>query len=415
MKFNEMIDGMMDDVRNGSTEPFLIYRDNSGDWHCDYTQNQFGEIFAWVEDAKEHDPSALILTGEGFARGSFPYVYDKVLTSRLRAEYNHTVNSGTLAESEENKLHALVSFFEESITYISHEATDYLAAQDRPLAALAEMCPINLTTDNEDWTHNEDLASDAVDSIEKAVSERLPVLVDKLVPEKNGYEGYIELNKISINDSDIIIAENPDAEFRYMVAENRYTAYFNALGDNNMYLGHTNDYLEAIDEFTKKVQYNIDCVQSRRGINQRLHGVDYAVLTGSDCLPDSQNHDYTGKLVIVKAGELKPEYRSSDNQLVLCSHGNGARPNAIGQSVFGKELFSGDTVCYGRHQIAGIANPGKLPQWAKIKAGEHDVAQQITAKKPTFQEKLGEAKQKAAREAAAGGDKKKKTKGLEVD
>jgi hypothetical protein len=37
--------------------------------------------------------------------------------------------------------------------------------------------------------------------------------------------------------------------------------------------------------------------------------------------------------------------------------------------VFCKELLTGDSVVFGRHQILGIADPAKLPNWAKLKLG----------------------------------------------
>jgi len=147
-------------------------------------------------------------------------------------------------------------------------------------------------------------------------------------------------------------------------------------------------------------------------------------LSFNDCKPDSRNDDYTGKLIIVKASELKPEYRTADSQLMVCSHGNGARPNAKGTTVFGTELYSGVSVCYGRHQIEGIADPGKMPDWAVEKMALIESLKSLAAHKnksaptkPTLQEKLNEAKQKAVELAATKGDhdkKPKKRKEMEV-
>ncbi|MDR1704621.1 MAG: hypothetical protein LBS19_08045, partial [Clostridiales bacterium] len=135
----------------------------------------------------------------------------------------------------------------------------------------------------------------------------------------------------------------------------------------------------------------------------------------------SENEDFKGRLLIVKAGELRPEYRFSDSQLVVCSHGNGARPGAIGTSVFCKELLSGANVCYGRHQIQGIADPAKLPEWARQRVAQRDPQQQENAleKKPTLQEKLDKAKEKAKKQdnekKDERGEKKKKRGIMEVD
>ena len=363
MDFRGAINRIMPDVQGGSNEPFIIYRDGHGGWHGDHTQNQYGEQYDWVNGAKEQDPFAVEFKGEDFANGSFPYVYDTVLCNRLRVEYF----AAKFSDEDDVRLPAFLSFFAENAGSFSHTVTDYLTTLERPLAALAEMCPFNMNTEHDGWSYDEGLAQDAISRIENAVSDRLHIHVDKPISERQAPGEYKELNRISINDSDIILSENLDAENRYMVVENRYTPYYNNSGDNNIFTGHTNDYLEAITEFTKKVQYNIDCVQSRRDSRKRSAGIEHIELKSGDCLPGSGEADFTGKLIIVKANELKPEYRSAENQLVLCSHGNGARPNAIGTSVFGEELFSGDKVCYGRHQIHGIADETKLPQWATIK------------------------------------------------
>ena len=80
MDFSTAIESKMKDVNDGPTESFMIYRDNNGGWHCDYTQNQHGETFDWVMDARTQDPLALTFCGKDFASGSFPYVYDVVLS-----------------------------------------------------------------------------------------------------------------------------------------------------------------------------------------------------------------------------------------------------------------------------------------------------------------------------------------------
>jgi hypothetical protein len=90
-------------------------------------------------------------------------------------------------------------------------------------------------------------------------------------------------------------------------------------------------------------------------------------LTAEHILPGSESADFTKQLIIVDSACLMPEYRFSASQLVECTHGNGARPNAIGTSVFGTELRSGKSVVYGRHQILGVADEDKLPKWAKVK------------------------------------------------
>ena len=363
MDFSTAINEIMPLVEDGDkTKPFIITRDSAyGDWEVCYPAPDKADSFTVSQ--REHDPYTSKYFGADFDRGSMPYVYDKVLCDRLRMEF-YERGDEVVSDTDKRKLHALINFFEDNIYSFSHKVTDYLAELEQPFRALEKMCPFNLATGHEGWTFNQDLAADAIDHIENAVKKLTGLKDEPVQSGKRVIDGYEVLNSIQINQSEIILAENADVEHRYMVVENRFTEYYINSGDNNIYTGHTNDFLEALDVFTQQVRYNIDCVKSTREVHQNLYGVEPIMLTAADCLPNSHKQDFTGKLIIVKAEELKPEYRTAESQYVVCSHGNGARPNAIGTSVFGTELLSGSTVCYGRHQIAGIADLEKLPEWA---------------------------------------------------
>ena len=406
MTFNQAINKIMHEVESGSQEPFIVFRNADGGWHCDTTVNQYGEKYDWVDDIQ--DPFALTFTGEDFAKASYPAVYDRILNERLRAEHDNAF----FPNADTGELSALMNLLEENIGEFSSEVTEYLTLYDRPLAALYEMTPISLKSDNPDHDYDYDKVGAFVEAVEAEIHDKIYNRKKQYIPKEieGSNDGYSEISKLSINDSDIIFSENPDAEYRYMVAENRNTPYYNISGNNNIYTGHTNDYLEAITEFSERVQNNVACVQSRRDLLWSSEGIDYRELKKADCLQDSHNDDYTGKLLIVKASELQPEYRSSENQLVICTHGNGARPNAKGTSVFGQEVQSGQTACYSRHQIEGVADPDKLPQWAINKLAEphhtnetlkepplkeQDKSVDSPTKKPTLQEKLNAAKERA--------------------
>jgi hypothetical protein len=94
-----------------------------------------------------------------------------------------------------------------------------------------------------------------------------------------------------------------------------------------------------------------------------------------------------------------------EHQLVLCTGGFGASPNARGRAVHIKELLSDKHLRYDRHQIAGIADTTKIPKWAldrllkEIIIGNPDVIKDNDIKpienKPTLANKLENAKNKA--------------------
>jgi hypothetical protein len=315
----------------------------------------------------------------------------------------------------ENEARALGNFFEDNITEFTHKVTDYLTTVERPLAAIKEMCPYNMESDNKDWYYNEDLARAAIEHIENSVDVRLGKKNINMVTAHNSMPGirinageYTPVLTTNLASWQVTLAENMEKSHPYLVEKRREPDI--GIPNDTYFCGVTTDYLEAITEFSNHLQTCVDVARSNREAMKSVHNVDYQAINAADCIQDSRNADYTGQLLVIKASELKPEFRTADSQLVLCTHGNGARYNAKGTSIFGKELFSGNSVCYGRHQIEGIANPKKLPKWVNDKMNEHKESQLKTKDKPTLQEKLTEAKSKAAREAVNNKEKCAKPK-----
>jgi hypothetical protein len=84
------------------------------------------------------------------------------------------------------------------------------------------------------------------------------------------------------------------------------------------------------------------------------------MLTAAHCIQGSENENFTYKLIIINPSKISPEFCYSDYQLVQCTRDDGT-------SVRGKELYSGVSVVCDRHQILGVVDETKLPQWAKTK------------------------------------------------
>lgn len=57
--------------------------------------------------------------------------------------------------------------------------------------------------------------------------------------------------------------------------------------------------------------------------------------------------------------------RTADYQYFLADGGNGCRAEAIGRAIFGQNLYTGKRSRWERQDILGIADPQKLPDWAK--------------------------------------------------
>jgi hypothetical protein len=441
MNFNRAIEQIMPLVNDGSTEPFIIYRDIQGEWHSDFTKDKNGETLFWIEEVKSADPFAVEFTGKDFAHGSFPCVFDKVLTARIRAEFNHNKDSGMYSGDsvkafiegmDEKEAYALVCFFEDNIGIFSQKVTDYLTTLGKPFTALAEMSKFDLSTDYEDCTYDEELAYEAIEYIENEVNDRLHNYKN-IIPEKRYIDGYEEKYCIEIAGKYVVLAENLYSESSYLVCNIKYD---NPLGMEERYDGSVNDnYIEAMRKFVNRVDGLLKTLEAERCKS----GLPLQILTAAEhCIPGSQNADFEDKLIIIKPEILALEYRSAEHQLVLCTGGFGASAEARGRAVYIKELYSGKESRYNRHQIAGLADLKKIPNWAIDKlleshkkdesdknvsnAPKTDIKPQEKIpeqkkKKPTLQEKLANAKQKAAQENSARknnrGDRTKKHNGRE--
>ena len=151
----------------------------------------------------------------------------------------------------------------------------------------------------------------------------------------------------------------------------------------------------------------------------RLNIVNASImLNSSHCIKNSNNADYTGQLLIVKADYLVPKRSDAESQIVMCTHGSGARPNAKGRYVYCNELVNKRRNVYYRENIEGIANISKLPKWAKRIIKETQAEQK--AKSPEVKASLFGMLEDAKTEAAAynagrkEGEKPKRRRDMEV-
>lgn len=77
--------------------------------------------------------------------------------------------------------------------------------------------------------------------------------------------------------------------------------------------------------------------------------------------------DYAGKVLILKASQLKEEYQKPEFQLFCATGGFGCNPSALGRKVFGFFLFDGEETHFSRNQFFGVIRDECLPDWAKEK------------------------------------------------
>jgi len=126
------------------------------------------------------------------------------------------------------------------------------------------------------------------------------------------------------------------------------------------------DYLEAMREFTKLTQGEIEKLQTERSaIPEPMPPIQPA-----QCLPLKSEDDLMGRIVVVRSEWLRPEFRTADNQLIWVTGGFGASGNSRGRSVFAQTLYSGDEFRYYREDLMGFLKPEHIPAWATEKLAQ---------------------------------------------
>jgi hypothetical protein len=121
------------------------------------------------------------------------------------------------------------------------------------------------------------------------------------------------------------------------------------------------DYLEMMTEFTERVRKQLEAVNAERD----KITVPLQPFTLKHCIPSDYKENIENKVVIIRAECLRPEYRTTDKQLVLAIGGFGAHGNSRGRAVYTVNLYSGKESRWNREDILGTLKPEYMPDWAK--------------------------------------------------
>lgn len=179
--------------------------------------------------------------------------------------------------------------------------------------------------------------------------------------EQRTIDGCAVLHAIRIYGAEQIVAEN---ESRFRLYEGRRIS---DLGIEEYKMVFENsDYLKVMREFTRRINVALDGLGLERVYRGSPIFEDYP-LTTEDCVKGGMDADLRDKVVAVKAEVLSPEYRTCSHQLMLATGGFGCAPNARGQSVFAKNLYSGEENRWNRSDILGVIAEDSLPAWAREK------------------------------------------------
>ena len=213
--------------------------------------------------------------------------------------------------------------------------------------------------------------ADEFDDHEVYVSEVKPILRGlqeiqvKLEAEQRrrmvGDTKYEVINAMHIGDKEIVFAEDKNAE-------NGMCFFIGNYSRNDVIGQYTDcqicdDYLEAVQEFTGRVNTQIKLMKSEISQSKTCE-----IFTAEHCHRNDYSQSIDGKIVAIKAEILRPEYRRGDVQLVLVSGGSGAKENPYGRAVYCYHLNNGQHTRFERHNVQGEVKAECLPAWAAEKA-----------------------------------------------
>lgn len=128
-------------------------------------------------------------------------------------------------------------------------------------------------------------------------------------------------HQLRIGGRTLVLGHNPeDHETPFLVCYQDYGLGFprftEAVGGD--------DYLEIVELFSLRLQQQIEAVKQQRA----ERNLPFTALTREHCRRREPEESLEGKLVIVKASNISPEYRSADYQLGYATGGFGCKPGA---------------------------------------------------------------------------------------
>lgn len=171
--------------------------------------------------------------------------------------------------------------------------------------------------------------------------------------------GYEIKNSVFIGEKELLLGVNMnDSEGKFYMtcyAERNFIleVYKDAIVSDN--------FLEIADIFSDRLK-----TQVRNTIDaQDKICKDRKMITSEMCKTNIFSENLIGKILVVNAEALRPEYRTDINQIIFCKGGNGANPDGHGMSIYADYLATGIKTQFDRSDILGELKPEHYPEWAE--------------------------------------------------
>lgn len=178
--------------------------------------------------------------------------------------------------------------------------------------------------------------------------------------EKRMAGDYEVFASMSVGRKELIMGENPKAEegARYMCAYCESNALFEQYNEAMV----SDDYVEILQLCCERLKESTDRLKEE--IDKELL-VSTGTVPPDGYTPISSEADLRGKVVVIKPEVFKREYQRSTHQYQYVTGGSGASPFGRGTSVFTEGLYDGEKGRFEHREMLGIADPDRLPEWAK--------------------------------------------------
>lgn len=176
------------------------------------------------------------------------------------------------------------------------------------------------------------------------------------MPDEINIDEYQEIQSLKIAGVTLFMGWNPNDSKRTYLICNKHSI---DLGDYYTDAFASEDYLEIAQRYAERLSWQLDKARELR----EERGLPVQMLGAKHCRERGEEESLKGKVIILKAESLTPEYRTADCQLVIATGGFGCEPNARGRAVYVKELYSGKEYRMNIGDVLGIADFNTLPDW----------------------------------------------------